>query len=434
MIHLILLILLNLSLIPYILVIVYPSVQPWQYILITGILNVLNIFIYIKYLKSKNIFSDVYLLKINRYFYLKWVVAIVFISIGLNFMINRWIFDSYGLWDAWAMWNLTAKVITYSIINFSDVKIFDDLWNHMDYPLTLPLLHVSLALVFGEWSETISYLLNILFFILTLLIYSKSISKTFIITPILVIPLFATNPLYLNLASDLCADHFLALFLLSFLFGINLEENQNKIVFYCSPKIALSLFGMSIIKNEGFLYASLAIFLLIMLNFLKSKKVFIKQNFFYFLIFALIFILNFGWKYFVYSNVGKIESDFAFSDIVSKLINIFETKQLDLIFSYFIKFHFIDLKGIIILTLIYILFFSQNQLTKYMAIYLVLILFLLNFLFLFSQNLEWHLSTAYYRINLVILPSVLYLWIINYKEFINLNLFKPSNLPKEISS
>ena len=116
MIHLILLILLNLSFIPYILVIVYPSIQPWQYILIIGILNVLNIFIYIKYLKSKNIFSDVYLLKINRYFYLKWVVTIVFISIGLNFMINRWIFDSYGLWDAWAMWNLKAKVITYSIM------------------------------------------------------------------------------------------------------------------------------------------------------------------------------------------------------------------------------------------------------------------------------------------------------------------------------
>jgi predicted membrane channel-forming protein YqfA (hemolysin III family) len=52
--------------------------------------------------------------------------------------------NSHGNWDAWAIWNLRARYLFRSGLNWQSAYALQNSWSHPDYPLFLPLTVVRM--------------------------------------------------------------------------------------------------------------------------------------------------------------------------------------------------------------------------------------------------------------------------------------------------
>ncbi|MCG9875785.1 MAG: hypothetical protein MH321_13495 [Leptospiraceae bacterium] len=366
-------------------------------------------------------FKESYLEWYNSLNFIKIFFFLLFSFIGIYFLFLKWNLEPYGMWDSWSMWNLKAKTNSLNIIFNSTVKLFDVNWHHMDYPFTLPALISSLSLIWGSWNQNIPLFLNVLFFIITISIFVSSVNKTNSWLIFILLLILTLNFNYLSIISELCADHILSMSLLILLYVISNNINFNKVtelklIDNNWNMIALILIFLSLLKNEGFMFSVIFLFLLILIliYFNRTNKSY--KLFKYLITLIFIFFLFLFWKYFVYLNIESFESDFTFKGISFLFFNLIQNDYLILLFNKFFNYHIIELKGLIVISLIINIILSRNVIHRFASIYLFLLFLFLNLIFLFSLDISWLLKTAYSRINIVLLPSILYLFVIYFKN------------------
>jgi|JI8StandDraft_1071087.scaffolds.fasta_scaffold19815_2 hypothetical protein len=328
-------------------------------------------------------------------------LSLFFFGFVIYFFLVRLAVEPFGMWDSWAIWNQKAKSIFFEFEEFQLIPLIHANWSHPSYPLGLPLFLSGLAILLGEWSEFYSTLssLVLLFIIIyktyTLNFQNKKNNYSVIAISIAISLILSTNFEILKLFSDLCADSWIAFWVFAVMLTL-LQKTKMK----HALKLGILLACLAITKNEGILLSGIFLCLTFYLH-LKTIK---KQKIFYFIRIICPYLISlaivFIWKF----NAGEfISADFQNTARVS----LSEKFALHIgpIGNYFFSFQIFKAKGLVLLLFI-ISFFIRDRRLRTNAIGIFLILILYNGIYLITNSdINWHLSTSYDRIHVVLLPS-----------------------------
>lgn len=331
-------------------------------------------------------------------------------------MYLRWIAEPYGMWDAWAIWNLKAKSITNEFLFGNQVNFANEYWPHKDYPLGLPLFHSSIAILVGGWSEWISYGIQVLFFIaigFVFLLYShsKKLHYVYLMLPLLVL---AMNSQVLAIASDLCAEMALSCFLILIYYSLirKSETDLKTDSYFVALNYGMVFATPLIVKNEGLIYVGVILFLYSIVCVLSNRSVDKNRstqakNLFYTLLPPiLITLLLTYWKY---QGNQLIPEDFNRGDVAGKLTWELILGKLSFINIYFFTFQFSMMSGIFFIAIVLGLFVKRIGFII-AALHMLIILIVYNFLFIISnKDISWHLNTAYVRIHSSLIAPAIFL-------------------------
>jgi len=388
-----------LSIFSYFLLLILPTQN--QFLFSAFVLCVISFLIYKKFSSLVAVARNI---PISYY-----VILIVYIVIGVYGMYLRWVAEPYGMWDAWAIWNLKAKSITNEFLFGNGINFANEYWPHRDYPLGLPIFNSSLAILFGGWSEWITYGVQILFYIIIgfiFLLYSHSKKLHFIY---LIFPLFilSMNSEILIIASDLCAEMALSCFLIIIYYTLIGESEKEDITGYSVLHYGMIFAAPLLIKNEGAVYTGLILFLYLVFHFFKGKNKlsFVKLCFYVLLPSLLIAILLIFWKY----QGDQLTPD-DFQGNTGQLLNSeMVLTKLKLVYTYFLNFQFSKMNGLFFVMIV--LGFIVNNLNhRLVSLHMLCILIIYNLLFLFSsKDLSWHLENSYIRIHSPLIAPVIFL-------------------------
>ncbi|TGN06497.1 hypothetical protein [Leptospira ilyithenensis] len=347
-----------------------------------------------------------------------YLILIVYVIIGVYGMYLRLIAEPYGMWDAWAIWNLKAKSITNEFLFGNQVNFSNDYWPHKDYPLGLPLVHSSIAILLGGWSEWISYGIQVLFFIVigfVFLLYSQSkkLHYVYLMFPLLIL---AMNSQVLAIVSDLCAEMALSCFLTVIYYSLihGPETDLENGSYVGTLNYGLVFAAPLIVKNEGIIYVGAILFLYSIVCVLsnrfvgKNEPARIKNLFYLLLPSILIILLLIYWKY---KGNQLIPEDFNRGDVRGKLTWELILGKLSFINIYFFTFQFSMMSGIFFIAITLGLFVKRMGFII-VALHMFIILVIYNFLFIISnKDISWHLHTAYVRIHSsLIAPAIFFGW------------------------
>ncbi len=399
-----------LSILSYFLILILPTQN--RFIFSAMILCTIFFLIYhLIYKKFHSILTTVQSIPFSYY-----LILIVYIIIGVYGMYLRWIAEPYGMWDAWAIWNLKAKSITNEFLFGNQVNFANEYWPHKDYPLGLPLFHSSIAILVGGWSEWISYGIQVLFFIaigFVFLLYShsKKLHYVYLMLPLLVL---AMNSQVLAIASDLCAEMALSCFLILIYYSLirKSETDLKTDSYFVALNYGMVFATPLIVKNEGLIYVGVILFLYSIVCVLSNRSVDKNRstqakNLFYTLLPPiLITLLLTYWKY---QGNQLIPEDFNRGDVAGKLTWELILGKLSFINIYFFTFQFSMMSGIFFIAIVLGLFVKRIGFII-AALHMLIILIVYNFLFIISnKDISWHLNTAYVRIHSSLIAPAIFL-------------------------
>lgn len=316
---------------------------------------------------------------------------------GVAIIINKayYIAPKYGLWDAWAIWNLHASYL-------ADTAHWKQMFlnvhfGHPDYPLALPgILAFMRKLFLGLLDIPVTYAFHFaITLLIPLLIYFETYTRSIFIAALALI-LFATNDFYLLQGTAQMADTLLGFFFLCALVSIEHGKQDRKM-------LILSAFFLGCCawtKNEGLILA--LIFILFYINIL-----FTKTNIKYFFggialpaITLAIFKLGYAPPNDMVQGQGKHTYNL-----------LFEKERYKLVYHFFktnIKESFRDVKyGVLIYTIICI-FRRQWPDRRLVMIAACLLVYMM--VYIISPNdLEWHLFTSQNRLMHQLMPATMYI-------------------------
>ncbi|BDA77269.1 hypothetical protein LPTSP3_g01990 [Leptospira kobayashii] len=399
-----------LSIVSYFLILILPAQNRFLF----STLILCAIFFLIYHLVYKNFRSILTTVRSIPFSY--FLILIIYVAIGVYGMYLRWIAEPYGMWDAWAIWNLKAKSIANEFLFGNQVNFANEYWPHKDYPLGLPLVHSSIAILVGGWSEWISYGIQIVFFVAIGFVFllhshSKKLHYIYLILPLLIL---AMNSQVLTIASDLCAEMALSCFLIIIYYSLIREsETDLKNDSYSGAvNYGLIFAAPLIVKNEGIIYVGGILFLYSIFYILSGKftdrtKSMRIKNLLYTLLPTLVLaLLLVYWKY---KGNQLIPEDFNQDKAVGKLTWELILGKLSFINIYFSTFQFSMMNGIFFIAISLGLFIRKRAFVS-VALHLFFILMIYHFLFIISnKDISWHLNTAYIRIHSSLIAPAIFL-------------------------
>ncbi len=158
-----------------------------------------------------------------------------------------------GGWDAWAMWNLHARLLS-SADSWKNLLHPSMAWNSPDYPLLLPGINAWWLQVFKGQQSFLAYALTGTVFFLTILsLFFWSFKKTAGIA-IFVALLLLSNSTFLHQSSEQGADILLGLLYLSVIILVEFFRFQNPAINLITGLLLGSVLNT---KNEGILFVGL---------------------------------------------------------------------------------------------------------------------------------------------------------------------------------
>ena len=198
------------------------------------------------------------------------------------------------------------------------------------------------------------------------------------------------------------------------------EKNQKSLFF-----LALLIINIIVwIKNEGLIYS----FPIFALYVLKQKRILCKENLFFLILYSLIICFRLYLSTTINQNFNFHGNDFSFGSITKEIFN-FTTFGSDfiIIMKHFIISYF---KYPIWIFLFIFLIFPESSIKRkkiyHDTILIFIFSFLINFLIFHIQRtdiLEWHLSAALDRLNLILAGYFVYFIYCNINNYLDKFLF-----------
>jgi len=319
------------------------------------------------------------------------LVSILIYSLLFFATTSRW-----GNWDAWAIWTLHAKFLTYDA---GYINLFTDAtaWTHADYPLMLPSIIAITWKSFGNSSPLVpvmaSYIIGIA---VPLTIYFAFKEKNNVVTGQVILILLTCSIIFIPYASSQLSDSLLGLFILFPFVLIYLMPKEKP--FHCLFLIGFFAAASGWVKNEGLLFFAIFSFYYLARNFrdLNNIKIYALGT-------ILPLLVLFVFKFFYTPPNDLIDGQnsatlYKVMDIgryltigryfISTMLNEFGLLSALLVLIFFVDYkYYFSFNFIIILTL----------LVGYFFIYVVT-----------PNDLEWHLSTSFSRLLHQVLPVFLF--------------------------
>lgn len=333
------------------------------------------------------------------------VTIIIFLIIS-GFYFSRSVYEPHGMWDAWAMWNSKSKDWTLSFLSGSEFKIAKSSWAHPGYPVFIPLLLSFIAINSGGWSHQVPLLTNyfylILYFALIFQIAIQFKGKRNLFYYFLIVSSFL--PALVAQATDQCADfplscHYAFTFFLFFRYQKNPSLTG-------AGLLAIQLGMLSLIKMEGAILFTV-LFLYFIYVFLRNRN---REEFIVFLVFVLpatILFLLFK-LYAPEINPVPINQE-------QLRLAIINPQRYFNVLHFFAFFHLLT---ILLCPFVILSFFFKLRFQK-MDVYFPILAshIAYNIIFLITSSDQiWHLSTAYIRINLQLIPAFCLISLFLYME------------------
>lgn len=179
-------------------------------------------------------------------------IATLLLMLGLFLVVNRgfYLHEKYGLWDAWAFWNIHAKFLA----DASHWKLFlNPLADaHSDYPLGLPATIAFFSRLFSTSNFVIPFAVTSIVSILIPVIIFLELYRKNLIVAFLMMLWLVTDDFYIQTSLSQYADSWIALYLLcSFIALHHFQKTKNKkILTIAAAFITLTAWT----KNEGIMY------------------------------------------------------------------------------------------------------------------------------------------------------------------------------------
>ena len=198
---------------------------------------------------------------------------------------------------------------------------------------------------------------------------------------------------------------------------LHYKEKNQKLLFF----LTLLIINITVwIKNEGLIYS----FPIFALYILKQKRILSKENLFFFILYSLIIFFRLYFSIIIVGNFNFHGNDFTFNSISNEIFN-FSTFQSDfiIIIKHFIISYF---KYPIWILLLFFLIFPESRIRSKKiyndAIAIFIFSFLINFFIFHIQKteiLEWHLTTALDRLNLILSGYFVYFVYCNINNYLD---------------
>ncbi|HMI08160.1 MAG TPA: hypothetical protein VK528_11475 [Flavobacterium sp.] len=348
------------------------------------------IYIVIEIRKSgKRAFASIKITQISTLFLLVALAGLLLFSKTFFENSIRW-----GDWDAWAIWSQHGLFLTDSSL-FANLFTQDIAWTHPDYPLMLPSLNAMFWKSFGSQSAFVPAVLGYsIAMALVLLILSSFFERKFVFSGLFVFLLLTATSVLFPFAATQQADTFLALFLLIPIVLCNhLEANKSALLVTLIGFFAAT---SAWIKNEGLVFFVLFAFCFSVKYF---RQAFLLRNFFLGAIFPIVVLMVFKFNY---APPGDL---FANNDYHAKLFDAGRYKIIrDFARQYLTEncqFLLYIMGGILVLHYKFYLSFAFIVIFGLAASYF--------FIYVITPNdLNWHLSTSFYRLVHQLFPVLLY--------------------------
>lgn len=320
----------------------------------------------------------------------------------------RILVEPFGMWDAWAIWNFKAKDVAINFILKNQHILFKENWNHPGYPLFVPYQIAFVSIIFGTYSEIISYLIHVLYLYLfvCLMFYFLSLKFEKNLLFITLFP-FTLFQLYTQ-SSDLCADFPLSIFSAYCLyFYINISNSKKNKIFN-SIYLGVILGILPHLKNEGF-FIYIIYFIFFIFDNLKNKK---SLQYYSWIPISLIFSLSY--VIYKYNAPQILQFQITLDEIVESFRELKRWKNIGLAFTFFHLFY-------LYATLpIFLFYYKLNHHIRIRYLIPIFVLYSIYNGIFFITRLDqlWHISTAYARVNFQLSPILFFT--IQYIHFISI--------------
>lgn len=352
---------------------------------------------------------------LNTVIWLKYLFFILLIfSLG-SFALKAFVHDPHGKFDAWAMWNLKARLLFHGGTQWSSVFSKDLISSHPDYPLLLSASIFRMWVIIGTDSIAVPIIIagfftfGSIFLILEGLSILRGKNHGYFVA---IFMLIATQ--YLKIGTYQYADIPLAFFILSTIILLTLKEKYPSAAFRILFLAGLAASCAAWTKNEGLLFLALTIVVLITFNIIIKKQLRNITEIFFFL-FGLIPIL--GTEMFFKLRLATSNDLFNLDNLSNIFSYLGQLDRYQQIFLKFVEKIFLFNDGIFFIMVVYLLFSGLdkdffNRRTLPPLVTLLGLMFCGYFLsFLISPyDLRWHLNSALYRLIIHIWPSWVFLF------------------------
>ena len=320
--------------------------------------------------------------------------------------------SKYGSWDAWAIWNLHAKLISRPEL-WHNLFSNNVAYSHSDYPLMLPSIVAFFWNGVGSLSPIIPILVSYsLLLIIPLLIYFSLLNEGDKLYAYLALIIFVIDNNYKTIAISQCADTLLSLLiLLTFIQYKNLKTDAANRVYILGFICA----SCAWVKNEGLVF-----YILFTIGFLLSnyKNIQTLKKYFIGMIIPALVVVSFKLFFSPANDLISANNKQLFS-LVTVLS---DTGRYLTIFKFGINTLISNYMPALILSFV-VLTLNRKAFLSFPSIIISSLLVIYFVIYLITpHDLSWHLSTSLYRLFQQIYPALIYLLLLSLKN-IRLNGF-----------
>ncbi len=321
-------------------------------------------------------------------------ILIVVVGFFLAIKASLQVGEKYGLWDAWAIWNLHATYLAHpdqwqNMLHNADGA-------HPDYPLALPgiLAYFKYALSNRYYQVAVHGLHLLITLSIPLLIFLEVQKKNLIIAGIALIML-CTNDLYITMGVSQLADTLLSLFFLIALVCIRNAQQSSQQILYATFSVGLCMWT----KNEGII---IAVFILLF----YFKQLFNRQHIKHALLglsLPVFILLIFKLLYATPNDILSSDSQ-PFFDLLT------DSKRYELIYHSFktnLNLHFQWIKYALPLLAVHMVI-KRSGIRKNINLVLAICVTYMGIYLVSPHDLEWHMFTSQSRLMHQLAPILLY--------------------------
>ncbi|TGL99253.1 hypothetical protein [Leptospira jelokensis] len=338
-------------------------------------------------------------------------------SVVIFIMESRWKINPFGMIDAYAMWVGKGRVLALTALHTEPIPLWNSYWRMPNYPLGIPFLHANLSVAFPQVEDFLmtikipNYIYLLLLFVF-LFERMNEFKKGFVkFLFVAVSGAFLTQPNFLLITSDLCADFPVSVLLgITTYFLLNLNAKSNQLWLLLTIALLINL------KSEAMLTSSVAFFFALVLIY-QSETKFLK-----FAVFSLLVVFLLSIPTFYLITKGSFLST-DFNEVKLSKIQFLKTRFLNIeiwiyILSYWKDFYITQTNFISLFPLM-ICLKSGDSSSKFSAAFYLLCVTIFSGIFLVtSLDPKLHLEQAFARIHLqlFLIPLILCWYLLKINE------------------